>query len=124
MVNIANMDLLSRIPLPSLRKIWFGGEVFPTAKFNYWRRYLPQVMFVNSYGPTEVLIHCAHYVVDRELRDDEPIPIGRALPNREILLIDEEGRQVKQGEEGEICVRGICLAAGYYNSPEKTAGVC
>lgn len=121
MVNIANMDLLSRIPLPSLRKIWFGGEVFPTAKFNYWRRYLPQVMFVNSYGPTEVLIHCAHYVVDRELRDDEPIPIGRALPNREILLIDEEGRQVKQGEEGEICVRGICLAAGYYNSPEKTA---
>ena len=37
MVNIANMKLLDHIPLPDLKMIWFAGEVFPTAKFNYWR---------------------------------------------------------------------------------------
>lgn len=123
MVNIANMDLLSKISLPSLRKVWFAGEVFPTAKFNYWRRHLPHAMFVNLYGPTEISVDCTCYVADRELRDDEPIPIGKALPNTEVLLLDEGGQVVPPGEEGEICVRGICLAMGYYNNPEKTESV-
>lgn len=120
MVNIANMDLLSKIPLPELRKVWFAGEVFPTAKFNYWRRHLPQATFVNLYGPTEISVDCTYYVAERELRDDEPVPIGKALPNTEVLLLDEQGKLVAPGEEGEICVRGICLAMGYYNNPAKT----
>lgn len=120
MVNIANMDLLSKISLPSLRKVWFAGEVFPTAKFNYWRKHLPHAVFVNLYGPTEISVDCTYYVADRELRDDEPIPIGNALPNTEVLLLDERGQVVNTGEEGEICVRGICLAMGYYNNSQKT----
>ena len=123
MVNIANMDLLSKIALPDLRKVWFAGEVFPTAKFNYWRRYLPQAQFVNLYGPTEISVDCTYFIVDRELRDDEPIPIGKALPNTEILLLNEQDEMAAPGEEGEICVRGACLAMGYYNNPEKTREV-
>lgn len=121
MVNIANMDLLAHFSLPELRKVWFAGEVLPTAKLNYWRRHLPYATFVNLYGPTEISELCMYYVIDRELQDDEPIPIGKALPNTEILLLNEDGQQVAPGEEGEICVRGICLAMGYYNNPEKTA---
>lgn len=120
MVNIANMDLLSKISLPSLRKVWFAGEVFPTAKFNYWRRHLPQAQFVNLYGPTEISVDCTYYVVKRELKDDEPIPIGQALPNTEVFLLDEQNNIAAPGEEGEICVRGVCLSMGYYNNQEKT----
>ncbi|MCH5277956.1 MAG: amino acid adenylation domain-containing protein [Desulfovibrionaceae bacterium] len=122
MVNIANMDLLRQITLPTLKKVWFAGEVFPTAKFNYWRRHLPDVLFVNLYGPTEITVDCVYHVIQRNLRDDEPIPIGRPLKNTSILVLDDKNRLVTEpGTEGELCVRGSSLALGYYNNPEKTS---
>lgn len=123
MVNIANMDLLSRIELPTLRMIWFAGEVFPTRQFNYWRAHLPDATFVNLYGPTEITVDCTYYIVDRELRDDEPIPIGGPCRNTDVLVLNDAGKPAKGSEEGELCVRGTSLAMGYYNNPEKTAAV-
>lgn len=123
MVNIANMDLLSRIELPELKLVWFAGEVFPTRQFNYWRRKLPQATFVNLYGPTEITVDCTYYVIRRELADDEPIPIGYPRKNVDVLVLNDQGKTVDVNEEGELCVRGSCLAMGYYNNPEKTAGV-
>lgn len=120
MVNIANMDLLSRIPLPDVRMVWFAGEVFPTRQFNYWRAHLPDATFVNLYGPTEITVDCTYYVIDRPLRDDEPIPIGFPCRNTDILILNQENRPAGPGEEGELCVRGSSLALGYYNDPEKT----
>lgn len=121
MVNIANMDLLSRISLPDVKMVWFAGEVFPTKQFNYWRHHLPQATFVNLYGPTEITVDCTYYVVERELRDDEPIPIGYPCRNTDILILNNENQLVAPGEDGELCVRGSSLAMGYYNNPEKTA---
>lgn len=124
MVNIANMDLLTQISLPTLKKIWFAGEVFPTAKFNYWRTHLPDALFVNLYGPTEITVDCVYHIIERDLRDDEPIPIGKPLKNTSILVLDENDALVtEEGQEGELCVRGSSLALGYYNNPEKTSSV-
>lgn len=123
MVNIANMDLLSQIALPDLKMIWFAGEVFPTAKFNYWRRMLPQATFVNLYGPTEITVICTYHVVKRQLSDSEPIPIGKAFRNTSLLVLNENNQPVRPGEEGELCVRGSSLALGYYNNLEKTSEV-
>lgn len=124
MVNIANMDLLSRIPTPSLRMIWFAGEVFPTKQFNYWRRNLPNAIFVNLYGPTEITVDCTYYIVTRNIADDEPIPIGYPCRNTDVIILDENNNQVLTvDKEGELCVRGTSLAMGYYNNPEKTAAV-
>lgn len=123
MVNIANMDLLSAIALPELKKIWFAGEVFPTAKFNYWRKHFPHALFVNLYGPTEITVDCLFYKADRELADEEPIPVGRPLPNTATLLLDEDDKPIGPecpDVQGELCVRGSCLAMGYYNNPDKT----
>lgn len=124
MVNIANMDLLAAVRLPALKKIWFAGEVFPTAKFNYWRRHFPDALFVNLYGPTEITVDCLFYKVARPLADEEPIPVGRPLPNTAVMLLDEDDRPIdagRPGVEGELCVRGSCLAMGYYNNSERTA---
>lgn len=121
MVNIANMGLLERIPLPSVRTVWFAGEVFPTKQFNIWRHFLKDARFVNMYGPIEITLDCTHYVIERELKDDEPIPIGYAMRNTDILILNERDERCGPGEEGEICVRGTSLAMGYYNNPEKTA---
>ncbi|HUW04850.1 MAG TPA: amino acid adenylation domain-containing protein [Williamwhitmania sp.] len=121
MVNIANMDLLSKIALPVLKTVWFAGEVFPTKQFNQWKQQLPSTKFVNLYGPIEITLDCTYYVVERELKDNEPIPIGFPCKNSDVLILNESNQRVAIGEEGELCVRGSSLAMGYYNNPVKTA---
>lgn len=121
MVNIANMNLLNGVELNSLRTVWFAGEVFPTKQFNYWKKHLSQTVFANLYGPIEITLDCTYFIVDRDLKDDEPIPIGKACKNTEILILNNEDKLVSQLEDGELCVRGTSLAMGYYNNPEKTS---
>ena len=122
MVNIANMDLLSTFKLESLRTVWFAGEVFPTKKYNYWHHHLPQTTFANLYGPIEITLDCTYYIINKEIPDEEPLPIGYPCRNTDILVLDDEDRLVKDvNVEGELCVRGTSLAMGYYNNPEKTA---
>ena len=122
MVNIANMDLLSTYKLENLKTVWFAGEVFPTKQFNYWHRHLPQTTFANLYGPIEITLDCTYYIVDKEIPDEEPLPIGYACRNTDIIILDNDDNGVKDPNvEGELCVRGTSLAMGYYNNPEKTA---
>ena len=122
MVNMANMGLLEQVSLPNLRLCWFAGEVFPTKQFNIWRRNLPQTTFANFYGPIEITLDCVYYTIEREIADDEPIPIGKPFRNTAILILDEENHNVTEPyKEGELCIRGTSLAMGYYNNPEKTS---
>ncbi len=121
MVNIANLDLLAKIKLDRLKKVFFIGEVFPTKHLNYWRRHLPGAMFVNLYGPIEITVACTYYIVDRELSDDEKLPVGFPMRNTEILILNDQNQIAKVDEQGEICVRGSSLAQGYYNNAERTA---
>ena len=121
MVNIANLDLLSQFNLGVLKKIFFAGEVFPMKPLNYWRRQLPKTTFVNLYGPIEISVDCTYYVLDREFRDDEPLPIGYPCRNTDILILNDEDKAAAVGEHGELCIRGSSLALGYWNDPQKTA---
>ncbi len=122
MVNIANMDLLSTYKLEHLKTVWFAGEVFPTKQFNYWHHHLPQVTFANLYGPIEITLDCTYYIVDKNIPDEQPLPIGIPCRNTDILILDGDDKAVKEPyKEGELCVRGTSLAMGYYNNPEKTA---
>jgi non-ribosomal peptide synthetase component F len=105
----------------ALKKVLFSGEVMPIKMLNIWKKYLPEAMYVNLYGPTEVTVDCTYFVVEEDFLDFEAVPIGKACANMEVLLLDENLSPVKNGEPGEICVRGTGLASGYYNSPEKTS---
>lgn len=86
-------------------------------------------MFVNLYGPTEAAVACTYYVVKRQFKDDEALPIGIPCENTGIVVLDEENRCVYAGDrdgegnpvQGELCVTGSSLALGYYADPEKTA---
>jgi amino acid adenylation domain-containing protein len=121
MVNIANMGILDAVTPSSLRKVFFAGEVFPTRHMNIWRQAIPHAQFVNLYGPIEIHVDCTYFVVDRDFEDSEPLPIGTACRNTDVLILDERNRLITEpGQTGELCVRGSSLAMGYYNNPEQT----
>lgn len=106
-----------------IRKIAFVGEVFPIKQFNIWKEALPEADYVNLYGPTEGTGVCCYYRVNREFAVGEIMPIGRPFKNTEILLLNDRDKRAVNGEEGEICIRGTCLAHGYYKDMEKTREV-
>jgi len=112
-----NVDLTD-----TLKRVLFCGEVMPNKQLNIWRKYLPDALYANLYGPTEITDACTYYIVDREFQDDESLPIGIPMKNTEIMVLDDENRLVTEpGVVGELCVRGTGVATGYYKNPEKTA---
>ena len=122
MVNIANMGLLDKFALNDLKMIWYAGEVFPTKQFNVWYHKLaPRTRFMNLYGPIEITLDCTWFEIKRDIPDEEPIPIGFACENTDILVLNADNKLVQGQEEGELCVRGTSLAMGYYNNHEKTS---
>ncbi len=123
MANIVTLDLLKNRNL-ELRFVSFAGEIMPTKIMNYWKNYIPNALFVNLYGPTEITVDCTYFIVNRDFKDDEPLPIGYPCKNTDILVLDDKNNLVtKINSTGELCVRGSSLALGYYNDFERTANV-
>lgn len=118
---VSAFDTFSTVKPEYLHTVAFGSEVFPLKQFRIWREALPEATFTNLYGPTEATGMTCYYRVTREFLDGEAIPVGRPFPNREILLLTEDGKLAEEGAEGEICIRGPSLALGYYKDPERTA---
>lgn len=104
-----------------VKKVILGGEALQARHLNIWKKAVPECTFINLYGPTEVTVDCTMYKIDRDFSDGEAVPIGKACRNMEVILLDEDLSPVPDGESGEICVRGIGLALGYFADPDKTA---
>ncbi|MCL2741447.1 MAG: AMP-binding protein, partial [Oscillospiraceae bacterium] len=118
---LANTKALSPAAPASIKKVMFSGEVMPIRQLNYWKSLLPDAMFVNLYGPTEVTCNCMYYVLDRHFSDAETLPLGKAFPHAGVSVLKEGGVPARAGEVGEIHVRGPSLALGYYRNPAQTA---
>ena len=121
LIYFANTQALEKFKLEKLKKVLFCGEIMPNKQLNYWRTHLPHTLFANLYGPTEITDVCCFYKVDREFKDDELLPIGKACKNTELLVFDENKNFIDEaGKKGELYVRGTSLSLGYYNDIEKT----
>ena len=121
LVLVANLHALKKVDLTNtLKRVLFAGEVMPTRQLNEWRKYLPDALYANLYGPTEITVDCTCYIVDRIFEDNEPIPIGKPIRNSDVFVLNEKNELVSGNEVGELCVRGTSLSLGYYNNLEKT----
>lgn len=117
---VANLKALEKRDVSCLRMILFAGEIMPAKQLNMWRKVLKHALFANLFGPTEVTDICSYYVCDRQIRDDESVPIGIACKNTDLIILDANDNAVLPNEKGELCVRGSCLAYGYYGNAERT----
>lgn len=123
LISIANSGLLENFTYKGLNKILFAGEVMPNKQLNIWRKYLPEPLYSNLYGPTEITVIALYYIVDREFADDEVLPMGKPCRNMDIFLLSDENKLIEKENvniKGEIYIRGMGLSSGYYNNIDKT----
>jgi acyl-CoA ligase (AMP-forming) (exosortase A-associated) len=111
---------LQKQPLPDLRYITNTGGAMPQPVLKTLRKGLPAVKIYLMYGLTEAFR--STYLPPEEL-DRRPTSIGKAIPDAEILVLNERGQHCKPGETGELVHRGPTVSMGYWNRPEDTARV-
>lgn len=109
MVQLCVLNLIKPGRMPSLKKIFFNGEAFPSKFLAEWMRAYPEKQFVNMYGPTETTVQCSFYKMKEIPENSNWPPIGKACRNVELFDVD-----------GELFVGGFGVGAGYWNDKEKT----
>jgi acyl-CoA ligase (AMP-forming) (exosortase A-associated) len=109
---------LEQHPPHSLRYITNTGGAMPQAVLKVLRRALPTTKIFLMYGLTEAFR--STFLPPEEL-DRRPTSIGKAIPDTQIMVLDERGKLCKPGEPGELVHRGPTVSLGYWNRPEDTA---
>ncbi|MGW2887578.1 amino acid adenylation domain-containing protein [Streptomyces griseoruber] len=105
--------------LDSLRHVWCGGEVLTPELYERFRTRLDIPMY-HGYGPAETTIGVSH-VIYRGAAERLSTSIGRANPNTQLYVLDDELRPVPVGAGGELYVGGFLLGRGYVGAPGLTA---
>lgn len=98
------------IRLDSLERLVLMGEALPPELVNGFRSALPGVQVANVYGPTETIAATWHEVTGTV---GATVPIGRAIPGRQVLVLDDADRPCPTGVTGEIVIRSPYVARGY-----------
>jgi acyl-CoA ligase (AMP-forming) (exosortase A-associated) len=111
---------LPAIPLPRLRYITNSGGAFPIELVRRYRSLLPHVRIFLMYGLSEAFR--STYLPPEEI-DRRPDSMGRAIPETEIHVLGEDGREAAPGETGQLVHRGPTVALGYWQDPQTTAAV-
>jgi amino acid adenylation domain-containing protein len=107
--------------LADMRIVLTGGEALQPRYARLFRAACPATRLFNIYGPTETtVLVCAHEVGEEVLSDD-PIPVGRAVAEAQLHVLDENGKPVAPGERGELHVGGPGISRGYLHQPSLTA---
>ena len=110
---------LGKMQFPDLRYVTQAGGGMPPARIREWLEKGPKATFYVMYGATEAsarLTYLEPPLLERKLGS-----IGRAIPNVEILVVNDDGQVAGEAEVGELVARGSNISSGYWNNPEETA---
>jgi len=118
-INLPNMPGFDEYDLKSLRVCVLFGSPAPPALLDRWREIVPGVVFLNSYGQTE-MTPLGATIYGKEL-DERPESVGRSMLPVELKIVGLEDEELPRGEVGEIVARGPNIMLGYYKEEENTA---
>ncbi len=106
--------------LQSLKTVIVAGEALSNPELlKLHRELMPQARLYNEYGPTEATVWCCMY----DATDHDPsllVPIGNAIHDTEIIIVDQNNHLVPIGATGELCIAGPGVAGGYLNLEQQT----
>lgn len=118
---LLGMKDLAHRDLSCVRYLTNTAAALPRAHIEGLRRLFPAARLYSMYGLTEC--KRVSYLPPEEL-DRHPLSVGRAMPDEEVWLVDEEGRRIEEpGVHGELVVRGPNVMRGYWEKPEETREV-
>ena len=111
---------VTKYDLSSLRTVSFGGAPTAPETIEKAREVLPiEPSFANAYGLTET--HGVATVNGGKDLLDKMTSVGRPLPFLDMKVVDEDGKEVPDGQLGEIVIYGPTITPGYWNRPDATA---
>jgi amino acid adenylation domain-containing protein len=114
----------SKNKLAALRWLLLTGEALPPHLIREWFAHYSTIPLMNAYGPTECSDDVTHYSIFQSPPTEMTItPIGRAVANMRLYILDKYMQPVPVGIPGELYVGGIGVGRGYFNNPEKTAAI-
>ncbi len=120
--GLFNVMVEERLPdLAPVRQLLCGGDVLSVTHIRRALAGLPGTQLINGYGPTENTTFTCCHQIPRDLPDGRSVPIGRAIHGTTIHIVDEQMREVSDGDEGELLTGGQGVALGYWKRPELTA---
>jgi amino acid adenylation domain-containing protein len=104
--------------------VLFAGEVFPIKPLRVLRSIWPESTLWNLYGPTETNV-CTAFPIPRIIAPTrtDPYPIGRVCAPLSARVIDDEGRDVPPGVQGELVISGPGVMRGYFGRPDLDSRV-
>ena len=109
---------------PDVRLLTIGGEpVYRSDVEAFNEHFAAGCMLSHGLGPTECFMACLQLVAHGSRVEGGKLDIGWPLPDKEICLLDEDGREVAAGEVGEICVKSRHVALGYWRDGDRTRAV-
>jgi len=126
MINmVVNHPGISRYDLSSLRRLVYGASPMPEAVIRKAMEVIPGVDFYQAYGQTEaspiVTVMGPEYHATKGPRAGKLKGAGRVVAGIDLVIMDDDDREVPLGEVGEVCIRGDNVMLGYWNLPEVTA---
>jgi amino acid adenylation domain-containing protein len=123
-ITPAQLELLSHQLLPQeaagkTRAFIIGGENLLAESIAFWQENAPDTMLINEYGPTETVVGCCIY--QAKDKQSGAVPIGRAIANTQLYILDRYLHPVPVGIAGELYIGGAGVARGYLHRPDLTA---
>lgn len=106
---------------PNIRLMVVGGERVPLSALKRWQTRLPNLRWLNGYGPTETTITCTTHEAAPSDALGDTVPIGRPLSHAQAWVLAPDGGLVPEGVEGALFISGPAVADGYINNPDRTA---
>lgn len=109
--------------MPQLRGIALAGEVCSRKLIQGVFERFPRITVRIQYASTELTTVAVGHSLTKEEFDHaatDLIPIGKPVPSIEVMLVDEEGKEVPEGEKGELVVLATRLCDGYWKEKEQT----
>ncbi|MEX0321620.1 MAG: amino acid adenylation domain-containing protein [Puniceicoccaceae bacterium] len=108
--------------LASLKNVHCSGEALPPPTVKAFQEQIGKPLGVglhNLYGPTEAAVDVTYYDCN-DFSDGTSVPIGKAVWNTQLYVLNQQLQPVEAGEDGELYIGGLQVGRGYINHPELT----
>jgi D-alanine--poly(phosphoribitol) ligase subunit 1 len=108
--------------LPSVRRFLFCGETLAAQTTARLLDRFPHAQVWNMYGPTEATVASTSVRIDHSILEKySALPVGRAMPETDVFVVDGAGKTLPANERGEIVIAGSNVSPGYLGRPDLTA---